>query len=112
MFAAFAPAYATSFSGFYLAIMLVLFVLPQILLLGDILIRKTKFTISRGAEATTHTGIIRINGRVRGTLDGIVDAEIHGVFKGTLNAVIDMGSVEELPEIIIPEPDRGGGEKQ
>ena len=90
----------------------ILFVLPQILLLGDILIRKTKFTISRGAEATTHTGIIRINGRVRGTLDGIVDAEIHGVFKGTLNAVIDMGSVEELPEIIIPEPDRGGGEEQ
>ena len=98
--------------GTAISIMLVLFVLPQILLLGDILIRKTKFTISRGAEATTHTGIIRINGRVRGTLDGIVDAEIHGVFKGTLNAVIDMGSVEELPEIIIPEPDRGGGEKQ
>ena len=83
--------------GTAISIMLVLFVLPQILLLGDILIRKTKFTISRGAEATTHTGIIRINGRVRGTLDGIVDAEIHGVFKGTLNAVIDMGSVEELP---------------
>ena len=98
--------------GTAISIMLVLFVLPQILLLGDILIRKTKFTISRGAEATTHTGIIRINGRVRGTLDGIVDAEIHGVFKGTLNAVIDMGSVEELPEIIIPEPDRGGGEEQ
>ena len=98
--------------GTAISIMLVLFVLPQILLLGDILIRKTKFTISRGAEATTHTGIIRINGRVRGTLDGIVDAEIHGVFKGTLNAVIDMGSVEEIPEIIIPEPDRGGGEEQ
>ena len=98
--------------GTAISIMLVLFVLPQILLLGDILIRKTKFTISHGAEATTHMGIIRINGRVRGTLDGIVDAEIHGVFKGTLNAVIDMGSVEEIPEIIIPEPNRGGGEEQ
>ena len=98
--------------GTAISIFLVLFVLPQILLLGDIIIRKTKFTISHGAEATTHTGIIRINGRVRGSLDGIVDAEIHGVFRGTLNAVIDMGSVEEIPEIILPEPDSGGGEEQ
>ena len=29
-----------------------------------------------------------------------------------LDEDIDMGSVEELPEIIIPEPDRGGGEEQ
>ncbi len=98
--------------GTAISIALVLFVLPQILLLGDILIRKTKFSISHGAETTTHTGIIRINGRVRGSLDGIVDAEIHGVFRGTLNAVIDMGSVEKIPEIILPEPDSGGGEEQ
>ena len=101
-------------TGTLISIFLVMFVLPQILLLGDTIIRKTSFSINKGAAVTHKTGLIRVNGRVRGQLDGLIDAEIHGVFRGTLNAVIDMGSVEEIREELLPEPEpeQDGGEKQ
>ena len=101
-------------TGTLISIFLVMFVLPQILLLGDTIIRKTSFSINKGAAVTHKTGLIRVNGRVRGQLDGLIDAEIHGVFRGTLNAVIDVGSVEEIREELLPEPEpeQDGGEKQ
>ena len=100
--------------GTLISIFLVMCVLPQILLMGDILIRKTSFTINRkGGSMMQQTGLMRINGRVRGRLDGLIDAEVHGVFRGNLNAVIDIGSVEQLPEALIREPDgEEGGEEQ
>lgn len=90
-------------AGTLMSIFLVMCVLPQILLLGDILISNTSFTIRPGANFTKKSGLIRINGRVRGSMEGLVDAEIHGVFRGTLNAVVDIGSVEELPESLLRE---------
>ncbi len=100
-------------SGTLISIFLVMCVLPQILLLGDIIIRKTSFTIKRGGNVTHKTGLIMINGRVRGSMDGIIDAEVHGLFKGTLNAVVDIGSVEELPENMLREMiERGQNEDE
>lgn len=101
-------------TGTLISIFLVMCVLPQILLLGDTIIRKTSFSINKGASVTHKTGLIRVNGRVRGHLDGLIDAEIHGIFRGTLNAVIDMGSVEEIREELLPEPkpEQDGGEKE
>ena len=101
-------------TGTLISIFLVMCVLPQILLLGDTIIRKTSFSINKGAAVTQKTGLIRVNGRVRGHLDGLIDAEIHGVFRGTLNAVIDVGSVEEIREELLPEPkpEQDGGEKE
>ena len=89
-------------TGTLISIFLVMCVLPQILLLGDTIIRKTSFSINKGAAVTHKTGLIRVNGKVRGHLDGLIDAEIHGVFRGTLNAVIDVGSVEEIREELLP----------
>ena len=96
-------------SGTLISIFLVMCVLPQILLMGDIIIRKTSFTINYSGGAAQHTGIMRLNGRVRGQLDGLIDAEVHGIFRGTLNAVIDVGSVEELPEELLKELEEKGG---
>ena len=98
-------------TGTLISIFLVMCVLPQILLLGDTIIRKTSFSISKGAAVTHKTGLIRVNGRVRGQLDGLIDAEVHGVFRGTLNAIIDVGSVEEITEELLPEPKDDGGEE-
>lgn len=90
-------------AGTLISIFLVMCVLPQILLLGDIIISKTSFTIGRNDKLVQKSGLIRINGRVRGSMEGLVDAEIHGVFRGTLNAVVDIGSVEEIPEKLLKE---------
>lgn len=86
-------------TGTTMSIFLVMCVLPQILLMGDIIIQKTSFTIKKGNNVTHKTGTIRINGRVRGKLDGVIDAEVHGVFRGSLNAIVDVGDVEEIPEV-------------
>ena len=99
-------------TGTLISIFLVMCVLPQILLLGDTIIRKTSFSINKGAAVTQKTGLIRVNGKVRGHLDGLIDAEIHGIFRGTLNAGIDVGSVEEIREELLPEPEQDGGEKE
>ena len=90
-------------SGTLISIFLVMCVLPQILLMGDIVIKKTSFHIDRGDRVAHRVGLMRIDGRVRGSLDGLIDAEVHGVFRGTLNAIIDIGSVRELGEGLLSE---------
>ena len=95
-------------TGTLISIFLVMCVLPQILLFGDIIIRKTSFKINMGGAATSRSGLIRIDGRVRGSISGIVDAEIHGTFRGELNAVIDIGSVQDIPENLARKLEAGG----
>ena len=45
-------------------------------------------------------------------MDGLIDAEVHGVFRGTLNAVVDIGSVEEIPEPLLRELEEKGEKKE
>ena len=70
-----------------ISIILVLFVLPQILLLGDILIEKTALTINL-PQATRRdvSGRMIVNGRVKGYIQGEIDAEIKGSFSGSMQA--------------------------
>ena len=84
--------------GTLISIFLVMCVLPQILLFGDIIIRKTSFTINNPIQTQQKSGTMRINGRVRGNMNGVFDGEIHGVFRGDLNAVVTFGNVEEVEE--------------
>ena len=85
-------------SGTTISIFLVMCVLPQMLLVGDIIIRKTTFSISKNAAPQHKTGLIRIDGRVRGKLNGVIDAEIHGLFRGELTGIVDIGDVRELDD--------------
>ena len=86
--------------GTLISIFLVMCVLPQILLMGDIVIR--------GNRVSHRVGLMRIDGRVRGKLDGLIDAEVHGVFRGSLNAIIDIGSVQPMEELALEENTTGG----
>lgn len=85
-------------TGTSISIVLVMFVLPQILLMGDIIIRKTSFSINHGALNVNRTGLIRIDGRVRGNLNGVIIGEVHAYFRGDLNATIDVGNVQDSGE--------------
>ena len=77
--------------GTLISIFLVMGVLPQILLLGDLLIEKTQFK-KRKPELTRIDGsVIKVNGRVRGHISGYIDAEVYGVFQGSLEAVVQSG---------------------
>ena len=88
--------------GTIISILLVLFVLPSILVLGDSIIERTSFKI-KGLEPKTKTttGTVRIHGHIRGYISGMVDADVDGVLHGQLNAMLSTGT--EIAE-------QGGGE--
>ena len=75
--------------GTIISMLLVLFVLPAFLVLGDSIINRTSFRIptleSRGHTAT---GTVRVQGHVRGYISGVVDADINGFIHGQLNASV------------------------
>ena len=87
--------------GTIVSILLVLFVLPQILVLGDVIIERTIFEMKGIAGATRNvSGTMHINGRVRGYINGVVDADIKGVLHGQFNAAISTGT-----EVDVTQPD-------
>ena len=75
--------------GTIISIFLVLFVLPSILVLGDSIINRTSFRIPT-PEIRTHNenGTMRVQGHVRGYINGMVDANFNGVIHGQLNAAV------------------------
>jgi predicted RND superfamily exporter protein len=89
--------------GTIISIILVLCVLPSILVLGDSIIERTRFKIKVPQPTqSVATGTMVVNGRVRGYISGMVDAEFHGVLHGDLNASIstdgDVTQQEKLSE--------------
>lgn len=75
--------------GTLTSIALVLMVLPQTLLIGDIIIEKTAFTLKReSAKALPVNGRIRVNGHIKGYVNGVIDADFSGVIDGEMGAVI------------------------
>ena len=82
--------------GTLISIFLVMFVLPQILLLGDVIIEKTSFTLKRRDLVQKRSGYIRVNGRVRGYVSGIVDAQITGIIHGEVSAQLETDNSEDM----------------
>ena len=75
--------------GTIISIILVLFVLPQILVLGDIIIEKTSFVLKKAGviNHTATSGNLAVKGHVRGYVNGIVDADIRGVIQGMFEQI-------------------------
>lgn len=74
--------------GTLISIILVMTVLPQILLIGDWLIDKTAFTITREEEAKKRreaSGRIHVNGFVKGYVSGQFEGHMTGILDGEMN---------------------------
>lgn len=67
--------------GTIISIILVLFVLPQILLVGSSIVDKTSFAVPKLVARSSGNGRMRVN--------GIVQGEIRGSVAGTMNAIVD-----------------------
>ena len=75
--------------GTIISILLVLFVLPSFLVLGDSIIERSRFTLKKVSLPTRQaTGTMRIQGHVRGHVSGYVDARIEGILHGQLDAAV------------------------
>jgi len=99
--------------GTIISIILVLFVLPSILVLGDSIIERTRFRI-RAMERPVRevSGTVRVQGHVRGYISGVVDADFDGVLHGQLNAAITTdGSGERSPVLTETEQEKPAAEQ-
>ncbi len=94
--------------GTLTSIALVLLVLPQTLLIGDIIIEKTAFTLKRETVKPLPTGgRIRMSGRIKGYVNGVIDGEFIGVIDGEMGAVV---RARDNVERIDPESQKYSGE--
>ena len=84
--------------GTIISIFLVMGILPQILLLGDILIDKTAVTLKARLPVQSRSGSMYVNGHVRGYVSGMVDGRFSGVIHGAINAAVEAGAVQQLDE--------------
>ncbi len=75
--------------GTLTSITLVLFVLPQILLVGDFIIEKTALTMNISRAQKDVAGRVRISGHVRGYVQGEIDADVQGAFQGQMKVSVD-----------------------
>ena len=84
--------------GTILSIILVMFVLPQILLLGGTIVDKTSFTVPSSVKRKNASGRVRIDGMVRGEINGTVSGMVHAVVEGDVNVNLISGNVTEEGE--------------
>ena len=85
-------------SGTLISMFLVMCVLPEILLLGDTIIEKTKVTINKPEIVRKETGRFIVNGRVRGYINGYVDADIRGIVRGDMSANVNVDNISAQSE--------------
>jgi len=84
--------------GTLISIFLVMFILPQLLVLGDKIVEKTRFNIKYPEISRSAQGTIFVNGRVRGQISGMVDATMRGVIRGDVTAMVDVDTLKSAEE--------------
>ncbi len=84
--------------GTLISMFLVLFVLPQILTLGDRVISKTAFSVARPIRSRDESGIIRVDGMIQGHIDGQIIGTVRAIVRGDVRASIVSGDIEKLAE--------------
>ena len=88
--------------GTIITIFIVMFILPQILLLGEKVIDKTSFDMPTAMQQHEAAGRMRIDGVVRGEINGHISGVIHAYVDGSVNLTMRAGS-EPAPEPDAPE---------
>lgn len=81
--------------GTILSIFLVMFILPQILLLGGTIIDKTSFSVPSVIRRGVASGRVRVDGLVRGEISGTVSGTVHAIVDGEVDLNLISGSVSE-----------------
>lgn len=84
--------------GTLISIILVMFVLPQILLLGGGIVDKTSFKMPNVITKKTGTGRIHVEGLVRGEIRGVVSGSMNAIVDGDVNLQVLTGTVREEGE--------------
>ncbi len=81
--------------GTIISIILVMFVLPQILLLGGAVVEKTSFSVQHALRQRSASGRVRVDGLVRGTVNGTISGTIHAIVEGDVALSVISGGLRE-----------------
>ncbi len=85
--------------GTVISIILVMFVLPQILLIGSGVIDKTSFSVPSVVAKKNSRGRMTVNGMVYGHINGTVRGMIHATVEGDVDLTMLSGAEgEEVPD--------------
>ncbi len=84
--------------GTIVSLILVMFVLPQILLLGDRLIERTSFSINAPIRTQSAKGMVYVNGRINGKVSGTITGAVRGIIRGDVSALVESGEMKLLGE--------------
>jgi uncharacterized membrane protein YdfJ with MMPL/SSD domain len=84
--------------GTIISIFITMFVLPQILLVGDTIISKTAFIMNMPIRTKEAQGLNRVNGIVRGRINGVVTGTMNAVVRGDISAFVEAGNITGLTE--------------
>lgn len=90
--------------GTIISIFLVLAVLPQILVLGDNIIEHTSFELNRiNLSSKSYSGTIRVQGRLRGHVNGMLEGSFYGIIRGDMDAMITSGKAVAIEDNLVKE---------
>ena len=81
--------------GTIISIILVMFALPQILLIGGRIIEKTSFSVHNAIRRREARGLVVVDGMVHGEISGTVSGVMHATVDGSVNVTLLSGNVEE-----------------
>ncbi len=98
--------------GTVISILVTMFVLPQILLVGDRIIELTAFVMNKPLHTKQLSGVMRIDGFVRGKIDGNVNGVMHAIVKGNVSAFIDNDDISTIEEDGADTKDMGGSQHE
>ena len=84
--------------GTMISIVLVMFVLPQILLLGGKIIEKTSFAMPKVNREHKISAPVQVDGRISGRINGTVSGFFRGTIEGDTDLRLFSGKLEPLLE--------------
>ncbi len=96
---------ATSVLGTYLgqgttiSVFLVIFVLPQLLYLGDVIIERTSFKLKTSTQSFRSAGKVHFAGRLHGHVKGEIDAYVDGTISGEIRPPKDTKEATDAEEM-------------
>ncbi len=93
--------------GTVISLVLVMFVLPQILLLGGRIVDKTSFSMPVKRQSANTRGRVRVNGVVRGEINGTISGIVRATVDGDVNLNVLSGSAAEIEEGVTEELEAG-----
>ena len=96
--------------GTIISIVLVMFVLPQILILGGKILEKTSFSMPTVNHERRGSGMVAVDGLVTGEIHG----SVNGLFRGTIEGDVDLRLLSGKADFAeaAPEPEQPPAESE